>query len=453
MKFLRLGNAGMRGKIGTGLTPELITDFAAAMGSYLEDGTVIVARDTRFSSTMLYHAVVSALLSCGCRVMDAGVCPAPLLHFAVPWLNADAGLLLGAGHHPAGWNAIVPVAANGAYFNDIQTQELLDVYHSRQFSSRKWDRIGCKELVAADIAAAYLAQLCRFIDADCIRAGNLRVIADFCNGSGSVLADSFAECFGIEMVAINNIQSGILPHDPEPRPRSSTQVQSILKVLNADAGFVFNSDMSRTALVSSSGETLSEEYSFPLVADHVLTQDLELTEVVTNWCTTRTLDEIVRRHGRTVSKTRVGQAAVIDHMQDINARLAGDGSGSIALKEVSLGFDGYLAMALVLEAMTSRHCTSAELAEELPRYHIIKKSIPCPSAHAYTLLRGLKHYFADAEITEVDGFRFDWPDGWAHLRASVTEPMIRMIVEWNSIEEAEALAVTVRGQLERLVAS
>jgi phosphomannomutase len=453
MKSLRLGTAGMRGEIGTGLTPSLIQNFAAAFGTYIEGGTVIVGRDTRFSSLMVYHAAVSSLLSCGCRVIDAGLCPAPLLHFLVPHLDLDAGLLLGAGHHPAGWNAIVPLGADGAYLNAVRMQELLDVYHSRRFESRRWNSLGTEEEAAADVAVPYLDRLCSFVDRDAIRRARFKVVADFCNGSGSVLGRAFAERLGLDLIPINDLESGILPHDPEPRPRSSMQAQSIQKVTGAAVGFVFNSDMSRTAIVSCNGETLSEEYSFPLVADRYLERMPPPATVVTNWCTTRTLDEIVRQHGGVVCKSRIGQAPLVDRMLEADAEIAGDGSGSVVFRPLSLGFDGFLAMAMILESMAVNGCSSSDLVARLPRHHIVKRSIPCPSARAYAFLRNVKDSFPDAAVSEEDGIRFDWPDGWAHLRASATEPIVRMIVEWNTVEEAESRAISLRGMLERLVAS
>jgi phosphomannomutase len=443
----------MRGEIGAGLNPLLAMNFASALGTYLESGRIVIGTDTRFSSPMLRSAALAALVSAGCEVFDAGVCPAPLLHFIVPVLKAAGGLLIGAGHHPCGWNALVPFAGTGAYFNRLQTQELLEVYHSQSFTAQSWNKIGQVHALSADLADQYLEVLTASLDLKAIRNHNYKVLTDFCNGSGSVMAGRFAERLGVTLVPINDSLSGVLPHDPEPRPRSSTQVQSMVRALKADIGFVFNSDMSRTAVVGSDGETLSEEYTFPLVADHVLARYPRPTGVVTNWCTTRTLDDIVAKHQGHLFKTKVGQAFIMELMSEIDARLAGDGSGSVALGKAVLGFDGFAAMGVILEAMALQDCSSAALAEALPRYHLVKRKINCPSAHAYSLMRSLKNQFPDASCSEEDGFRFDWKDGWVHLRSSMTEPIIRMIVEWRNREEAEERAMHLRGVLERLVAS
>ena len=451
-RFLRLGIAGMRGEVGTGLTPLLAMDYAAALGTSVDGAPVVLGRDTRFSSPMLARAVRSALAGCGCQVLDAGICPAPAVQYMVARLGAAAGILVGAGHHPAGWNAIVPLDDSGAYFNEAATQSLLDIYHSRVFGHRAWDATGGVAEVAGNELDAYLDEITGVLDTAAISRAGFKVIADFCGGAGSRLAAGFAERCGIELVTMNEEFTGVLPHDPEPRPRSAAQAKTLLRHLGADVAFVFNSDMSRASIVADSGETLSEEYTFPLAAERAVERG-DASVVVTNSCTTRTLDDLVGDLGARVEKTRVGQAPIIDRARDIRAGVAGDGSGSFAMPDVVPAFDGFLAMGMVLESMAVKGASSSELAAALPRFHIVKKKVYCPSSHAYTLLRTLKEHFPDAEHSEVDGFRFDWKDGWIHLRAAMTEPIIRMIVEWRSKEDAEERAADIRGLIERLVAS
>ncbi len=453
MQFLRIGSAGLRGKVGSGINPIIAIDFVSAFATYLDGGFVIVGRDSRFSSPMLYHAAVSSLLSCGCDVLDAGICPAPLLQFLVRHKGASGGLLVGAGHHPADWNAIVPIGSNGAYLNSIRTQELLDIYHNRRYALRSWDRVGKLLALGEEISDEYLDLLASLVDESAIRRQKFRVVADFCNGSGSRLGPALAQRLGIEMIPINDNFSGVLPHDPEPRPRSSVQVKSIMRYLKASAGFVFDSDMSRAALVSDSGETLSEEYSFPLALLSILRRAPEDSLIISNLCSTRTIDETVARHGCRLLKTKVGQAFAVDKMFETGALAAGDGSGSIAASNAVAGYDAFLEMILILDAMAAKNATLSELVDEMPRYHIIKKKVNCPSSHAYGLIRKLRTHFKGAVLSEEDGLRFDWPDGWIHLRAAMTEPIIRLIVEWKTKDEAEERASELRTIIERLVES
>ncbi len=449
MGSFRLGQAGMRGEIASALIPELAINFASALGTYLEGGTVVVGRDTRISSPLFHKAAISALMSCGCDVIDAGIISAPEIHYIVPKLKAKGGLLIGAGHHPMGWNALIPILENGAFFTNVKLQELLDIYHSKRYLMATWDKIGKIKLPPNNFQEEYLDMLCSKLDIKAIAAKNFMVIADFCNGAGSSIGIKFAERLGINLLAINKANSGFLPHDPEPRPRSALQTNSVLKPLNADIGFVFNSDMSRTSIVTSSGETLSEEYTFPLVLEHVLQNSDKKLKIVTNWCTTKSLDDIAKKYDAQVFKTTVGESSIIDKMNEISADIAGDGSGSVAFANHIMSFDNLMVMGVILEAMAKQRCTSAELASSIPRYNIIKKKVSCPSSHAYNAIKGFKIIFTDAEVLEEDGFLFKWKDGSVHLRSSTTEPIIRMIVEFKSKEKAEDKAIQIRGLLDR----
>lgn len=448
---IRIGHAGLRGEIGAGLVPDAAMDYALALGTYLEGGMVVVARDTRISSLMLRNAAVSALTSCGCDVVDAGVLPAPQLHHLVADSDAVGGLLIGAGHHPAGWNALVPFGAGGAYFNVLQHGALLNIYESKRFNAEAWDCIGKVSEPGEGDLDAYLDYLLELLDVEAIAGRRLKVVLDFCNGSGVEMGLRFAERLGLDVVPINQAATGVLPHSPEPRPRTAAQVKSIVDAVGADAGFVFNSDFSRVSVVTDSGETLSEEYTFPLVADHVLA-NAPGSGVVVNVCTTRTLDDVVARHGGRLQKTAVGQSAVIDAMMASGALLAGDGSGSVARSGLP-GFDAFMAMGLILEAAACADKSVSDMASRLPRYHIVKKTIPCRTARAYSALHSVCDAFDDATATENDGIRLDWPDGWLHLRLSSTEPVIRLISEWPTPGKAEEMASRARGFIEREVAS
>lgn len=453
MRSLKVGVAGMRGVVGTGLIPSRIIDFATAFGTFIDGGKIIVANDTRTSSEMICRAVISSLLSCGCNVYQAGIIPAPVLHYLTPKLSADGALLIGGAHQGAGWNAIVPISANGAYFNSLQLQEMLDVYHSHRYLNVKWDAVGKTDTIPSDAGDAYLDALCSVIDVEAIRKAKFTIVADFCNGSGSVISEKFALRLGVKMIAINNVLSGILPHDPEPRPRSSVQAQSIVLPLKADCGMVFNSDMSRMALVSDDGETLSEEYTLPLLADYVLSKNPGNQTIVTNSCSTKTMDDVVAKYNGELVKVKVGQSIIMDKMAETEALLAGEGNGSIAVKGWVNGFDSFFAAALCLEAMATKKMKLSQLVAELPRYFIVKKSINCPAAHAYSIIHNLRNKFPAAKVTDDDGLRFDWNDSWISLRASATEPLIRMIAESKNKEQAIDLAMHVRGMIERLAAT
>ena len=451
MRPTKLGSAGIRGIIGPGLSPENAIDFACAFGTFANGGKVIVAHDTRFSSEMLHQAVVSGLQSCGCEVHDMGIAPAMLLSFAISKLKADGALLIGGGHQRESWNSVVPWGANGAYLNNIQIRELFDIYYGRRFLTCAWN--GIKEVtpVSENIREQYFNALCKVIDTKAIAAAKFTVISDYCNGSGSILEEEFASRLGLNSIPINNILSGVLPHDPEPRPHSAFQVQSLVKPLKSDIGFVFNSDMSRVSLVSDTAETLSEEYTFPLGVDYLLKKSgKDGLRVVSNTCTSKTLDDVVARHNGILEKHTTGQASIIDYMKELNAFISGEGSGSFTSSDWLPCFDAFYVSALILEAMAKEQKSLSELVAGIPRYHIVKKTIKSSSMNAYNRIRILKNHFKNAEICETDGLRLDWEDGWVSLRASSTEQFIRLISESSNKELAEDRSLQIHALLENL---
>ena len=195
------------------------------------------------------------------------------------------------------------------------------------------------------------------------------------------------------MITLNDQLRGYLPHDPEPRPRTAYQAKSLLEAINADIAFVFNSDATRVSFVTSSGEPLSEELTFPLLANTYLQKIKSSGSVVTNVCTTRSLDQVAEKHGFEVVKTRVGVAAAVENMQEIKACIAGDGMGSVAFRGRVAGFDAFRTSLLMLESMALNGKSSAQLVEDIPRFHIHKSKIPCENARAYGVLEKIIEMF------------------------------------------------------------
>ena len=448
-RLLTLGASGMRGVVGTGLTPGAASDFASAIATFAGEGAVLVGSDPRTSSAMLKSAVSAALAGGGCEVVDGGILTAGLMHRLIPAGGYSGGILITGGHQAAGMNALIPLAADGSYFDHLRQRELFDLYLGKRFITVPAARVRPARMLDAAELEEYWAFLERNLDLAAIRAAKLTLLADFCNGAGAAYAKRFASLLGVKLIALNDTPCGTIPREPEPRPRSGSPIRTIVGPLGAAAGVVFNSDLSRMGIVTDAGEPLSEEMSYPLVADYVLGKLPKGVRVVTNVCTTRTLDDVASGHGAILEKSRVGQAWVVDLACSTGAALAGEGSGGFTTSALR-GFDGFLMAGLLLEAIAVRGPLGRQL-EKLPRYEMVKQTIPSNSPHAYTMLRQMMHEFGDeAAVSETDGLRFDWPDGFLSLRLSSTEPILRLISESKSRELASDRAWKARLAWERL---
>jgi len=363
-----------------------------------------------------------------------------MLQFYVPRLGAAGAVAVSGGHHAAGWNALMLIGADGGPLDPMVGEQVLDAYHAGVFADRDAFGIGTCRAFAGD-HEVYWTALAQAVDAEGIRARRFRVIADPAGGAGCPYLETWAQRFGVELIRVNGDPSPFPARDPEPRPRTARSIASLVHPLGAAVGFVLSSDMGRLSLVTERGEPLSEEWTFALIADHLLRR--RSGPIVANCCTTRAVDELAAHYGAPLIKTPVGQAPVVAAVRDEAALLGGEGSGSVVVPAFSLGYDGFLMMTLILEYLAQTRATLSERLAALPRYAIVKRSVPCEPGQSYRAIERLRDRLEReyaGRLDETDGLRLDDERGWVHLRASRTEPRVRVIAEAREHSEAEARA-------------
>ncbi len=448
MKLLKIGISGVRGIVGETIVPELVMDFASAFGTYLQTKRVLVGRDTRISGPMLHEAVLSSLISTGCDVLDLGICPTPILQFMVRKLEAGGAISITAGHNDLKWNALTFIDQQGTYLNVFQGEEVLDIYHLGKFDKAAVGHLGKLER-KENYLDSYFEYLKKYVNAEAIQKASLEVIIDPCSGAGAGVIDVFSKCLDFELIPVNNEPNGYFPHDPEPRPRNAQEVASVMKVVKADAGFLLNSDVSRVSIVAENGEMLSEEFTFPLIANEYLKR--KQGTVIANPSSSRMIEDVAQKRKCPLIKAKVGQSYSIQTAVNEDAVIAGEGSGSIAVLDFQPAFDGFLTMGYILEIMASRKKKISDLVEELPRYHIVKEKIYCPPTKVHSVVHEVKKLFSGRKMDGLDGIKVEDEEGWVHVRASATEPMIRIIAEDRSKENARERAEEVMNFISTLV--
>ncbi|HEV2863213.1 MAG TPA: phosphoglucosamine mutase [Pyrinomonadaceae bacterium] len=439
MKPLKIGVTGVRGVVGETFTPELVVGFAQAFATYLDGGRVLVSRDTRPSGPMVRSAVIAALLAVGCEVLDLGVCPTPSMQLAVPELDAAGGIAITAGHNPSQWNALKFVRGDGLYFNQTQGEELLDIYHQGEFPKATWDSIRTG-VESADAVPHHLEVLKRAFDVDAVRARRPRVAVDCCNGACVNLIPRWLEELGCEVLAINDDPTAPFPHNPEPRRETMAQLRAVVKAGRADVGFAHDADGERLGLVTEAGEPLDEELTLVLAAETRLAQRGGGV-VVTNVSTSGAVDIVASRHGGRVVRTPVGQAHISEAMVEHGAVIGGEGSGGVSVPEVHPTHDSAAAIGLLLERLARTGERVSEMAAGLPALSVAKHNVKVEPNHIYQLLQNFRAAAErdglDCDLT--DGVKVTLPEGWAHVRASNTESMIRIIAEAGGAADARRL--------------
>ncbi len=444
MTTLRVSLSGIRGKVPEGLNVAVASDFASAFATYLERGRVGICVDGRWSGTMLSHAVFAAVSAVGLDVYDLSVLPTPVLQFLIGRGIFNAGLSITGGHNPEDWNALLLLNEKGAYLDSIEGNEVFNIYHSREFSRAGWDEIGKITKYIPDLGA-YLEFMGQFVDAGEIRRAGFKIVVDPCQGSGAVLLRDFAEFFNLKILTINSGIGGKFPHDPEPNPENAAQAAAVLKAVSYDAGFLLNSDASRLSLITEKGDALSEEYTLPLAALSYL--EKRPSSIITTVATSRMIEHVGRKFGVPVIRTKVGQSSVVHTMEATGARIGGEGSGSVCLKEFSRGYDAFLSMAFILDLMARKEKTLSELTSELPKYHMKKMKFAMPVEKIYRFVHHLKEVYSPENPNLVDGIRVERQRGWFNIRPSTTEFVLRIIMEAETPRVLEELEEEINEKL------
>jgi phosphomannomutase len=396
---------------------------------------------------MVRAAVCAGLLAAGCEVIDLGICPSPSLQLAVPWLRAQGGISITAGHNPGHWNALKFVRADGLYLAASQAGELLDIFHQAEFMKAGWMRIATR-VGTADAVPHHLEALKTAFNSDAIRSSQLRVAVDCCNGACSRLSPRWLDVLGCQVLAVNDDVAAVFPHLPEPNPQTMAQLRAVVRAGNADIGFAHDADGERLGVVTQRGEALSEELTLTL-ATAIRLQSKPGT-VVTNVCTTMAIDSIARKHGAHVIRTPVGQAYVSEAVVEHRAVLGGEGSGGVVVPEVQQTHDSAAAIGLILEHLAVSRMRISELVEQQPQYSLLKRNVAVAPHRIYGVLQRLHDEMEterEMKLDLTDGLKLSWNDSWVHIRASNTESMIRIIVEAESPARAQDLLSWSRDRL------
>jgi phosphomannomutase len=431
-----LSISGLRGVIGDGLDPEYVARFAAAFGTMCEGGTVILSRDGRVTGPMIRQAVLAGLTATGCRVVDADIATTPTCGVLVTHHLAAGGLQITASHNPIEWNGLKPISPRGSVFNAESGQKLLGLLESGDFAYRRWDGIGSVEALD-DPAGPHIERVLKLVDVEAIRGRGFKVVLDCNHGSGAVATPRLLESLGCDVHVLGGTADGRFEHTPEPLAENLAGLCEAVRARGADVGFAQDPDADRLAIVDEAGRYIGEELTLALGADYVLAR--RPGPFVVNGSTSRVNQDIAEKYGCAFHRSHVGEANVVAKMDEVSAILGGEGNGGVIEPQVGCVRDSFVSMAYVLAGLAEKKCRLSEWTGELPHYAIVKQKIACPREQVDAACAALRAAYGDAEATEGDGLRLDWADRWVQVRASNTEPILRVIAEAPDQETASEL--------------
>jgi phosphomannomutase len=445
--LLKIGVSGVRGVIGEFLTPAVATAFAQAFGTYVGSGRVVLGRDTRASGPMLTHAVTCGLLAAGCEVVHVGVLPTPTIQLFVASSRARGGLALTASHNPPEYNALKLFNSEGLFFNNYERGELVDLYHQRAFREATNAEIRGTVTESSAPMRLHIGRVLAHVDADLIRSRRFRVALDAVNGAGSVMTPGFLRHdLGCELHAISIDPTKPFPRIAEPRPDTLGELAALVRSTGAHVGFAHDPDGDRLAVCDETGHVIDNDDVLALAVDAILRKTPG--PVVINLTTSSVIDDVAKAHGCQVHRTAVGEANVVEGMRSFGAVIGGEGSnGGIIFPGVHLCRDSYTGMALLLERMAETGAPFSALVAALPRYSRRLTAVRFEHGRLGLMIQGLEQEFPDARTDRTDGLKLHVAEGWVHVRASNTEPLLRIAIEARDVKGVDALEARVNTAL------
>lgn len=441
--------SGIRGTIGgrsgDTLNPLDIVKFTSAYATFIrrsgksQSNTIVVGRDARISGEMVKNVVCGTLMGIGYDVINIGLATTPTTELAVRMTQAAGGIIITASHNPRQWNALKLLNHEGEFLTKSEGNEVLDIAESEDFNYADVDNLGhYTEDSSFDQRHIESVLALKLVDREAIKKAHFKVAVDGINSVGGIILPKLLNELGVEYTLLNGEPTGDFAHNPEPLEKNLGGIMQEMSKGGYDLGIVVDPDVDRLAFICEDGIMFGEEYTLVSVADYVLSHTPGNT--VSNLSSTRALRDITEKHGGQYMASAVGEVNVTTKMKEVNAVIGGEGNGGVIYPESHYGRDALVGIALFLSSLAHKGCKVSELRKSYPNYFIAKNRIDLtPETDISAILDRIKEMYADEKVTDIDGVKIDFADKWVHLRASNTEPIIRVYSEAATMEEAESL--------------
>lgn len=449
MPFIR-SISGLRATLGDGLKPTILSDYAEAFHQYLGDGPIVIGNDGRPSGKWIESVIAGALSSCGREVILLGTVPTPTVQFITEVSNAAGGICVTASHNPGNWNGLKFLNNKGIFLDKDENESF-------------WSNLEKESVLSTDPTAfkinsydtAIEEHINSILNLKLLHSNNLigkiiekkyKVVVDAVNASGSVAVPMLLRKLGCDVVELYCDQSGIFPHLPEPLTENLSDLAEAVKFNKADLGIAVDPDADRLVLIDHTGNPIGEEKTIVLAVQAVLSLSGNLPDernVLINLSTTGLVDFIAKKYNAKVLRSPVGEINVVKAMIETGAVIGGEGSGGVIYPECHYGRDSLVGISLILALMAGSDSSLKDLSDNLPDKKMIKTKMTF-SGNLDKLIEKIFEIHPNGERDTRDGLRIDFDDSWVQIRASNTEPIIRIISEAPNEERALELIKSIK---------
>lgn len=436
--ILKLGISGIRGIWGESLTPKNTAQLVKIFLAVVKPKKIVLGTDTRKSRNEISALVIQILQTYGCQVIDCGITATPTLALTVRTESADAGIMITASHNPAPWNGLKFFTPDGLFLDPSIMNQIIKQYESRD--NPLLDTAPGSVIKKDDAGKNHIDKILKYVQVDVIKNAKLTTVIDIGNGAG-IDADMYMmEQLGVDAIYLHEKNDGKFERNPEPLPEFLDVLSQKVRETGAQVGFAQDPDADRLAVVDENGHPIGEEYTLALAMRHYLQTRTEKRggTVIANLSTSKMFDDVANEFGCNSIRTQIGEIHVANAMVENQAVFGGEGNGGIIWPEIGYVRDSYVGIILILEMLAVTGKKLSELVAEIPKYEIVKDKIEVSSrqeVEAY--LEKVKTVFSEFSIDETDGIKVNFDNGWLHVRASNTEPIVRFFAEAPTKEQAQ----------------
>jgi len=432
------GSSGVRGLVNVDLTSTLAAKVGLAVVTFSEAKKVLVARDTRVSGLMLENALVSGLLAGGANVYCLGVLPTFILAYLTMKLNADVGVMITASHNPPQYNGMKIFGTDSRACGEKTQNEIEKIIGKESFRLVDWRNIG--EAIHIDESHQYVEMIRKKAK---LRKRWHIVLDPGCGATYSVAPTTF-ESLGCKVTAINAQPDGFFPaRSPEPNTESLKPLAKIVPELGADVGIAYDGDGDRVAFLDEKGNFADFDRVLAAYAAYAVKKKGG-GKIATNVEASMCVEKMVEAYGGKVIRTRVGDVYVAEAMKHHNAVFGGEPCGAWIHPQFHYCPDGIVSSVLLLKALEDEDVKLSKFIAKTPQYITLRENVRCKNEVKYEIVKkvgeSLKAVFPlYKDFSKVNGVRLALEDGWILVRASGTEPLVRVTVEGESLNAAKEI--------------
>jgi phosphoglucosamine mutase len=435
------GTDGVRGVANVDLAPELVFSLGRAAAHVLNPeggGRFLLGRDTRLSGEMLEAALVAAICSTGSHPVRAGILPTPAVAYLTRVQHAAAGAVISASHNPIEDNGIKFFAGDGFKLAD-EVEDAIEAAMPRKDLRRvSGTQVGRVEEFpeGAEVYVEYVASLASG------PLGGLRVVVDCAYGAAARVAVDLWSRLGGTVIPINDALDGSRINVNCGSTRPDVLQEAVLQH-GADVGFAHDGDADRVIAVDEAGRVVDGDAIMGICALHLQAQGrLAGNRIIATVMSNYGLEVALARAGIRLERTRVGDRYVLERMKETGANLGGEQSGHIIFLDHMTTGDGAVTAVQVVNVMIETGKRLSELAAPLERWPQVLRNVTVRDRDRFAREPAIQAAIAEAERT-LNG------RGRILVRASGTEPVVRVMVEAEDPQDAESIAVQLVGVIQR----